>query len=76
MCDASDFAVGAVLGQRVDKKLNVIHYASKTHRVGIFTWIKMLKRLVLSRIYKKEVIFPLRIKDKVQSVIFTVAWGW
>ena len=30
MCDASDFAVGAVLGQRVDKKLNIIHYASKT----------------------------------------------
>ena len=29
MCDASDYAVGAVLGQRVDKKLNVIHYASK-----------------------------------------------
>jgi hypothetical protein len=30
MCDASDFAVGVVLGQRVDKKLNIIHYASKT----------------------------------------------
>ena len=30
MCDASDYAVGAVLGQRVDKKLNVIQYASKT----------------------------------------------
>src|SRR4051812_48729953 len=30
MCDASDFAVGAVLGQRVDKKLNFIHNASKT----------------------------------------------
>ena len=30
MCDASDFAIGVVLGQRVDKKLNVIHYASKT----------------------------------------------
>jgi hypothetical protein len=30
MCDASDFVVGAVLGQQVDKKLNVIHYASKT----------------------------------------------
>jgi hypothetical protein len=30
MCDASDFAVGAVLGQRVDKKLHVIYYASKT----------------------------------------------
>ena len=30
MCDASDYAVGAVLGQRVDKKLHVIYYASKT----------------------------------------------
>ena len=30
MCDASDYAVGAVLGQSVDKKLNVIRYASKT----------------------------------------------
>ena len=30
MCDASDYAVGVVLGQRVDKKLNVIHYTSKT----------------------------------------------
>jgi hypothetical protein len=29
MCDDSDHAVGAVLGQRVDKKL-VIYYASKT----------------------------------------------
>ena len=30
MTDASDFAVGAVLGQRKDKKLHVIYYASKT----------------------------------------------
>ena len=30
MCGASDYVVGAVLGQRVDKKLNVIHYVSKT----------------------------------------------
>ena len=29
MRDASDYVVGAVLGQRVDKKLNFIHYASK-----------------------------------------------
>ena len=28
--NASDYAVGAVLGQRVDKKLNVSQYASKT----------------------------------------------
>ena len=30
LCDASDYAVGDVIGQRVDKKLNVIQYASKT----------------------------------------------
>ena len=30
MCDATDYAVGAVLGKRVDKKLNVVQYASKT----------------------------------------------
>ena len=30
MCDASDFAVGAVLGQRIDKKPVAIYYASKT----------------------------------------------
>ena len=30
MCDASDYVVGAVLGQRLDKKPTVICYASKT----------------------------------------------
>ena len=30
MYDVSDYVVGDVLGQRVDKKLNVIHYASKS----------------------------------------------
>jgi hypothetical protein len=30
MCDASDYAVGAVLGQRVEKLPHVIYYASKT----------------------------------------------
>nr|GEX64804.1 reverse transcriptase domain-containing protein [Tanacetum cinerariifolium] len=30
MCDASDFAVGAVLGQRIGKHFRPIHYASKT----------------------------------------------
>nr|GEW63672.1 reverse transcriptase domain-containing protein [Tanacetum cinerariifolium] len=29
MCDASDFAVGAVLGQRIKKHFRPIHYASK-----------------------------------------------
>nr|GFA39814.1 reverse transcriptase domain-containing protein [Tanacetum cinerariifolium] len=30
MCDASDFAIGAVLGQRYEKHFRLIHYASKT----------------------------------------------
>jgi hypothetical protein len=30
MCDASDYAVGAVLGQRFDKLPHVIYYTSKT----------------------------------------------
>nr|GEZ79462.1 reverse transcriptase domain-containing protein [Tanacetum cinerariifolium] len=30
MCDASDFAIGAVLGQRQDKHFRPIHYANKT----------------------------------------------
>ena len=30
MCDANDYAVVAVLGQRTDKVFRVIYYASKT----------------------------------------------
>ena len=30
MCDASDFAIGAVLGQRKDNKQHVICYSSRT----------------------------------------------
>lgn len=30
MCDASDYAVGAVLGQRIEKHFHPIYYASKT----------------------------------------------
>jgi len=30
MCDESDYAVGAVLGQRREKKMHTIYYVSKT----------------------------------------------
>ena len=30
MCDASDYAMGAVLGQRTEKIFKAIYYASKT----------------------------------------------
>ncbi|GKF82800.1 reverse transcriptase domain-containing protein [Tanacetum coccineum] len=29
-CDASDYAIGAVLGQRIEKHFRPVHYASKT----------------------------------------------
>ena len=29
MCDASDYAVGAILGQKIDKKIHIIYYARK-----------------------------------------------
>jgi hypothetical protein len=30
MCDASDYAVGAVLGQRMEGRVHAVYYASKT----------------------------------------------
>ena len=30
MCDASDYAIGAILGQRIDNKPMVIYYVSRT----------------------------------------------
>ena len=30
MCDASDFAMGAILGQKAEKVFKAIYYASKT----------------------------------------------
>ena len=30
MCDASDYAIGAVLGQKRERIFQVIHYASRT----------------------------------------------
>jgi len=35
MCDVSDFAIGAVLGQRIDNKQHVIYYSSRTQRCSI-----------------------------------------
>ena len=34
MCDASDYAMGAVLGQKADKVFRAIYYSSKTFNEG------------------------------------------
>nr|GFA07833.1 reverse transcriptase domain-containing protein [Tanacetum cinerariifolium] len=44
MCDASDYVVGAVLGQRVEKHFWPIHYASKTEK--FLSYLIMNKSIV------------------------------
>ncbi|KAL6338009.1 hypothetical protein AAG906_007824 [Vitis piasezkii] len=47
MCDASDFAIGAVLGQREDGKPYVIYYASKTLNEAQRNYITKEKELLV-----------------------------
>ena len=53
MCDASDYAVGAVLGQRIDKKPTAIWYASMTLVEAQLNYTKMEKEL-LAVVYMLE----------------------
>ncbi|GJZ88152.1 reverse transcriptase domain-containing protein [Tanacetum coccineum] len=46
MCDASDFAIGAVLGQRHDKHFRLIHYASKTKNEAESHYTTMEKEML------------------------------
>ncbi|CAN6552189.1 unnamed protein product [Malus baccata var. baccata] len=46
MCDASDYAIGAVLGQRKNKKPHVIYYASRTLNDAQFNYSTTEKELL------------------------------
>jgi hypothetical protein len=46
MCDASDYAVGAVLGQSKDKKHYAISYASKTLTGPLLNYATMENELL------------------------------
>ena len=46
MCDASDYAVGAVLGQRKEGKVHAIYYASKTLNDAQINYATMEKELL------------------------------
>ncbi|GJV25917.1 reverse transcriptase domain-containing protein [Tanacetum coccineum] len=56
MCDASDFALGAVLGQRHEKHFRPIHYASKTLNEAESRYTKDKKEMLAprKRIFKKK----------------------
>nr|GFA96412.1 reverse transcriptase domain-containing protein [Tanacetum cinerariifolium] len=53
MCDASDFAIGAVLGQRQDKHFRPIHYASKT-MIEVESNYTMTEKEMLAVVYAFE----------------------
>jgi len=47
MCDASDYVMGAILGQRKDKKSYVIYHASKTLNSAQMNYITTEKELLV-----------------------------
>nr|GFB03382.1 reverse transcriptase domain-containing protein [Tanacetum cinerariifolium] len=54
MCDASDYAVGAVLGQSIEKHFRPIHYASKTMNqkkmlVVVYAFKKFCSYLIMNK---------------------------
>ena len=57
MCDASDFAIGAVLGQRRDSKPFVIYYASKTLDSAQMNYSTTEKRITCCGICIKQISF-------------------
>jgi hypothetical protein len=46
MCDASDYAVGAVLGQRKEGRVHIVYYASKTVNEAQLTYATTEKELL------------------------------
>jgi hypothetical protein len=46
MCDASDYVVGAVLGQRKEGRVHAIYYASKTLNEAQLNYATMEKELL------------------------------
>jgi hypothetical protein len=46
MCDASDYAVGAVLGQRKEGRVHTVYYASRTLNEAQLNYATMEKELL------------------------------
>nr|GFA20213.1 reverse transcriptase domain-containing protein [Tanacetum cinerariifolium] len=68
MCDASDYAVGPVLGQRVEKHFRPIHYASKT-MTQTETNYTTTKKEMLAVVYAFEKFRSYLIMNK--SIVYT-----
>nr|GEW73545.1 reverse transcriptase domain-containing protein [Tanacetum cinerariifolium] len=68
MCDASDFAIRAVLGQRQDKHFRPIHYASKT-MIEAESNYTTTKKEMLAVVYAFEKFWSYLILNK--SIVYT-----
>nr|GEU50268.1 reverse transcriptase domain-containing protein [Tanacetum cinerariifolium] len=68
MCDASDFAIGAVLGQRQDKHFRPKHYASKTMTEAESNYT-MTEKEMLAVVYAFEKFWSYLILNK--SIVYT-----
>ena len=66
MCDASDFAIGVVLGQRIDNRQHVIYYASRTLNDA---QQKMIEKEFFVVVFALEKFWPYLLGSK--TVIFT-----
>nr|GFA78798.1 reverse transcriptase domain-containing protein [Tanacetum cinerariifolium] len=68
MCDASDYAFGAVLGQRVEKNFWPIHYTSKTMNQAETNYTTTKKEM-LAVVYAFEIFRSYLIMNK--SIVYT-----
>ncbi|GKC58273.1 reverse transcriptase domain-containing protein, partial [Tanacetum coccineum] len=68
MCDASDYAIGAVLGQMIEKHFRPIHYASKMMTEADTNYTTMEKEM-LAVVYAFEKFRSYLIMNK--SVVYT-----
>nr|GEW18958.1 reverse transcriptase domain-containing protein [Tanacetum cinerariifolium] len=67
MCDANDFAIGAVLGKRKTKHFQPIHYASKT-MTDAQAHYTMTEKELLAVVYAFEKLWPYLILSK--SIVY------
>ncbi|GJR51080.1 reverse transcriptase domain-containing protein [Tanacetum coccineum] len=68
MCDASDYAIGAVLGQRIEKHFRPIHYASKT-MIEVESNYTTMEKEMLAVVYAFENFWSYLIMNK--SIVYT-----
>lgn len=68
MCEASDYVVGAVLGQHKDKKLHIIYYPIKTLEEAQMNYVTIEKEL-LDVVFANDKFHSYLVGDKI--IIYT-----